>query len=331
MARSLVPPSSRGGEKTHSNSPAAPQPDRGARCGHRPAISQAAERHSRPGRADGGAMCARPGAPLHPPLPLPPARAALAAPHTPSLTAAALTRDAPSAAARLLPAQGRPGLARGVWRRQRGRPPQARSEAAAGPAGRGRSDYPRRDRALGPVVLRPPPPPSAVRPAPGAARAMALTRPRGRPALPGAAAGTHPLAARVAPRCSAPRCRHVGAGAARTASVADRAGAAARGRRAEGWRGSAAAAAALSRPGQGARGRDRRHSPARRRGPLVRSPSGLGEGRPPPPGSSAALRPARCPAPRRPRHHRLGRAREGAGEAGTRQVHGPFPAKRARE
>lgn len=54
VARSLVPPSSRGGEKTHSNSPAATQPDRGARCGHRPAISQAAERHSRPGRADRG-------------------------------------------------------------------------------------------------------------------------------------------------------------------------------------------------------------------------------------------------------------------------------------
>lgn len=137
VARSLVPPSSRGGEKTHSNSPAAPQPDRGARCGHRPAISQAAERHSRPGRADGGAMCARPGAPLHPPLPLPPARAALAAPHTPSLTAAALTRDAPSAAARLLPAQGRPGLARGVCEEAAGAaaPGPLRSRGRAGREG----------------------------------------------------------------------------------------------------------------------------------------------------------------------------------------------------
>lgn len=50
-------------------------------------------------------------------------------------------------------------------RRQRGRPPRARSEAAAGPAGRGRSSNPRRDRGSGPAVQRPPPPPSARQPA----------------------------------------------------------------------------------------------------------------------------------------------------------------------
>lgn len=118
---------SRGGGKTHSNSPAAPEPDQGARCRHRPAASPPGEKHRRAWQSRPPARCA-PGPVLrftHPDRSRLP-RAPLAAPHTPSLAVAALTRDALSAAIRLPPAHGRPGLARGVCE-------EAARAAASGP------------------------------------------------------------------------------------------------------------------------------------------------------------------------------------------------------
>lgn len=133
-----VPSSSRGGGKTHSNSPGSTR----ARAGRSP----------RPARLRSGtaglaeptpiATRARPRAPLHPPCRSRLPRAALAAPRTASLPEAALTgmRRAPRSAC--APHTGGRALRGAGARMRRGRPPQARSEAAAG---RGRSSYPRRD------------------------------------------------------------------------------------------------------------------------------------------------------------------------------------------
>lgn len=111
-------------------------------------------------------------------------------------------------------------------------------------------------------------------------------RPPGPRPFPGlmAVPALTPLAARVAPRSSAPR-RHVRAGAARTASVEGEGGRGRpRGRCSRGGRGGGRGSGrSLAGPGR-ARGAEvpaARSSP-RWRGPLGRSPSGWGKGRPPP-------------------------------------------------
>lgn len=136
------------------------------------------------------------------------------------------------AAARPPLAHGPRGLARGRvcagsrrWRppaRER-RPDRAGVVPSAGQGAAG-APTPVRDRASGPTALRPPPPQTSRAPS---AHAAALARPHGRRTglrrRPAAGPALTPLAARGAPRSSAPR-RHVRAGAAQTASVEGKGG-----------------------------------------------------------------------------------------------------------
>lgn len=312
-----VPSPSRGGGKTHSNSPGSTR----ARAGR----SLRAQTRGQPGC--GAAQPAWQSRPLLQRAPGPvrrfthPAAPACLGPHS-RLPAPLPSRRPPS-----------PGCA------ERRGPPVPRTRAAGpcegrvregGGGGRPRPAPKRRPGGAGAPTravteLRPrgaaTSSSSTVRPAPSAARATALTLPGRRPALPGGAAGTHPLAVLEAPRCSAPRCRHVGAGAARTASVADRAGAATRRRRAGGGRGSPAAGAAFPRPGHGAGAVSSDTAQAGGAG-RSRGARAAGGGAPASPGSSAALRPCRGPAGPGPSGRGAGRSWRGWSAAGTRALPG---------